>query len=142
MLMLVLMGFCFYFQSALLCTGFTWTNYVGNLQDPIGDVSSDQSLSVVVPVATGDINTYGHITEIVGRTGAQINRVEFAVQQVSDPTEVSTYTCGGIYGGAKDATPDPSKYGRCFMTNIAGTTRPGISNNLATLKFLWFCEGK
>jgi len=130
------------FMSTLLCSGFTWTDFAGTLRDPIGDASSDQSLSVVVPVATGDINTYGHITEVVGRTGDLVNRVEFAVQQVSDPTEVSTYTCGGIYGSAKDATPDPSKYGRCFMTTIAGTTKPGISNTLATLEFLWFCEGK
>ena len=82
-----------------------------------------------------DLGLTDFITGLYGSAGSLINNLQFTVQSGR-----TIPPCGGIYGKQKDVTPPAYIYGRCLLINIAGTTLPGISNNLATMQFLWACK--
>lgn len=118
--------------TTLLCSGFIWVDSSGNEQPAIGNTDIDIKGQVEVVLGSGDF-----ITSVVGRAGSLIDKLQFGLQSGR-----TVPPCGGIYGDEKDVTPDPWTFGRCFMINIAGTTNPGINNDLATMQFIWSCQGR
>ena len=88
------------------------------------------------PVQVGPLGVGDFITEAWARWGSVIDQVTLRVTYFNGTGQ--DIQAGGPFGSNTwDATPDPAKYGKCFLVGVAGTDICQITQ----LTFQWSCQG-